>query len=105
MKKTISLILLSLFSSTLLAKQHNRIDYIGSSKAGQFLAIEEYGYEPNEHVYFVNIRVLNVWTKQYVGPKIEVMEKASRPFLLERARSKARQLSVETFQKYNINRI
>jgi len=96
-------ILFVLMTTQVMAKQHNRIDYIGSSKAGQFLALEEYGYEPNGHVYFVNIRVLNVWTKQYVGPKIEITENAARPFLLQRARAKARQLSIETFQKYNIN--
>lgn len=85
------------------ASQHNKIDTLGSSRAGQFVALEEYGYKENTHSYFVTVKILNVWTKKYVGTTVEVEEPASKPINLTQAREKARKLASDDLKKYNIS--
>jgi predicted secreted protein len=98
------LLILSLF---LLPKAFSaskqKIDVLGSSPKGQFVAVEEYGYRPGTHMYFVNIRVMNVWKKEYVGDKVQIELPASRPFVLKKARKEAFEMAQNTFKKYNIN--
>lgn len=83
--------------------QHNKIDTLGSSRAGQFVALEEYGYRENTHSYFVTIKILNVWTKKYVGSTVEVEEPALKPINLLNARAKAKKLASDDLKKFNIS--
>lgn len=100
-KITFVLFLLTSFAS--FAGQHNKIDTLGYSKAGQFVALEEYGYKKNTHSYFVNIRIINVWTKEYVGTAVEVEEPALGPLKLAEARARAKSLASGDLKRYKIS--
>jgi len=102
MLSKITLVLLLIMVSPVFGNQHNKIDTLGVSKLGQFVALEEYGYKPNTHSYFVTIRILNVWTKKYVGSTVEVEEPAHQPVSLEQAREKAKKMASENLKKFNI---
>lgn len=84
------------------ASSKQKIDVLGTSPKGQFVAVEEYGYRPGTHMYFVTIRVMNVWKKEYVGDNIQIELPASRPFVLKKARKEALDLAQNTFKKYLI---
>src|SRR5690606_6030530 len=86
---------LLLISGMVFAKEHQMIDTLGSSPKGQFVALEEYGYKSLSHTYYVKIKVMNVWRKEYVGKEILVELPAHRPMFLEKARRKARILAQE----------
>lgn len=90
------------FSALSLAGEHNRIDTLGVSGKGQFVALEEYGYKEQGHSYYVTIKIINVWTKEYVGSQVEVQEPALRPERLKRARERARSLAADDLKKFNI---
>jgi predicted secreted protein len=92
-----------LFSLQALAVNKQKIDVLGSSSKGQFVALEEYGYRPGTHMYFVIIRVMNVWKKEYVGDSIQIELPATRPYILGRARKEALELAQTTLKKYKIN--
>jgi predicted secreted protein len=79
------------------------IDTLGSSSKGQFVAIEEYGYKSQSHTYYVIIKVMNVWTKQYVGRQIEVEFPAHRPEFLVKARARARIKSQDHLRSFGIS--
>lgn len=79
-----------------------KIDVLGTSPKGQFVAVEEYGYRQGTHMYYVTIRVMNVWKKEYVGDTVQIELPASRPYVLKKARSEARELAQNTFKKYQI---
>lgn len=83
--------------------QHNKIDMLGMSKAGQFVALEEYGYKASIHSYFVTVKIINVWTKEYVGSKVEILEPAVHPTKLAEARAKARKLATKDLRFYKIS--
>lgn len=95
-------VLLIGMSTQAFAKQHNKIDTLGMSKAGQFVALEEYGYKANTHSYFVTIKIINVWTKEYVGSTVEVEEPALRPISLNQAREKAKKLASDDLKRFKI---
>lgn len=78
------------------------IDTLGSSSKGQFVALEEYGYKSQTHTYYVRVKIMNVWKKQYVGKSIEVELPAHRPVFLEKARIRARYLANEELKKFQI---
>ncbi len=99
--KIIFILLLGM-STQAFAKQHNKIDTLGMSKAGQFVALEEYGYKANTHSYFVTIKIINVWTKEYVGSTVEVEEPALRPISLNQAREKAKKLASDDLKRFKI---
>lgn len=96
-------LMLTLMLSNAYAVNKQNIDVLGTSSKGQFVAIEEYGYRPGTHMYFVSIRVMNVWKKEYVGDKVVVELPATRPYILKKARSEARELADNTFKKYKIH--
>ncbi len=100
--KILFLLILFMLPSAFAANKQ-KIDVLGTSSKGQFVAIEEYGYRPGTHMYFVTIRVRNVWKKEYVGDNIQIELPASRPYVLKKARAEALELAQNTFKKYNIN--
>lgn len=98
----ITFVLLLGFATQAFANQHNKIDTLGMSKAGQFVALEEYGYKPNTKSYFVTIKIINVWTSEYVGSTVEVETPAYKPQNLNQARLKAKRLASEDLKKFKI---
>ena len=102
MLRKITFVLFLSFATQAFANQHNKIDTLGMSKAGQFVALEEYGYKANTHSYFVTIKILNVWTKEYVGSTVEVEEPAKRPLSLNHAREKAKKLASDDLKRFKI---
>jgi predicted secreted protein len=93
--------LLSLQSS--FASRQQFFDVIGSSSKGQFVALEEYGYHPDRNVFYVQIKIMNVWKKEYVGTPtmVEVSAQGGR-IELARAREKAKLLAQEDLKKFNV---
>lgn len=103
MRKLIVFTVFVMLAISVKASEHQMIDTLGASPAGQFVALEEYGYESHDHSYYVRIKVMNVWKKQYVGKVIEVELPALRPVNLKKARQKARMLAQEELKKYQIS--
>jgi predicted secreted protein len=94
------LMLLSSFS--VLAARQQYFDVLGTSPKGQFVALEEYGFHPGRQVYYVTIRVMNVWRKIYVGRTIKVELPAEGPGGMIKAREKAKLLSVDELKKFKV---
>jgi predicted secreted protein len=101
MKIFIFLVIFSVSGAFAASKQ--KIDVLGSSGKGQFVALEEYGYKPGTHMYFVKIRIMNMWKEEYVGDSIQIELPATRPYVLKKARKEALELAQNTFKKYNIS--
>lgn len=85
------------------ASEHQMIDTLGVSGKGQYVALEEYGYKVQSHTYYVTIKVMNVWKKEYVGQRIEVEVPAHRPNFLNKARARARLMAQEHLRSYGIS--
>lgn len=79
-----------------------QIAAIGSSPKGQFVAIEEFGYNQGLRTYYSRIRFMNLWKKEYAGPVVEVEQGARHPDDLERVREKAKRSAEPHFEKFNI---
>lgn len=79
-----------------------QIAAIGSSPKGQFVAIEEFGYNQGLKTYYSRIRFMNLWKKEYAGPVVEVEQGARHPDDLERVREKAKRSAEPHFEKFNI---
>lgn len=94
--------LLLTFSTLSFGSEHQIIDTLGVSSKGQFVALEEYGYKSQNHSYYVRIKIMNVWKKEYVGKSIEVELPAHRPVFLEKARARAKFLAMEELRQYKI---
>lgn len=103
MLRKITFVLFLVLSFSSFASQHNKIDTLGYSKAGQFVALEEYGYKKATHSYFVTIRIINVWTKEYVGTAVEVEEPALSPLKLSLARARAKSLASDDLKRFKIS--
>lgn len=102
MMKFILFLFIVINSTVSFAREHQMIDTLGSSSKGQFVALEQYGYKSHSHSYYVKIQVMNVWTEEYVGQTIEVEMPAHRPFMLEKARARAKELAKDQLTKYDI---
>lgn len=100
----ITFVFLSLLNVSLaFGRTHSRIDTLGMSKAGHIVALEEYGYKADADAYYVSIKFLNVWTKEYVGSSINVELPAHKGIRLIEARKKARDLAQQDLQKFKIS--
>lgn len=85
-----------------MASEHQMIDTLGSSPKGQYVALEEYGYKTASHTFYVRIKIINVWKNKYVGKSVDVELPADRPFLLKKARSRAKFLAQEQLKRFDI---
>lgn len=103
MMMKITFVLILGFASAAFGGQHNKIDTLGVSKAGQFVALEEYGYKASSNSYFVEIKIINVWTQEYVGKVFKVEARADRPVNLDQARVKARTLASDDLRRFKIS--
>jgi len=84
------------------AKQRRMFNSLGSSPKGQYVAIEEYGFDASRGMYFSRIKLMNVWKKQYVGAAIEVERAAKLPLDLDEVRRAARIGASEQLERYQI---
>jgi predicted secreted protein len=91
-----------LCSQAALASRQQFFDVIGSSPKGQFVALEEYGYQAERKVYYVTIKIMNVWKKQFVGEPTLVEVPAKNRAELTRAREKAKVIAQEELKKFNV---
>ncbi len=103
MSKILFVLILSCLSlSEAFSREHSRIETLGVSKAGQYVALEEYAYQSSSNSYVVTVRIMNVWTQEYVGKLIKVSKIAHRPVQLEMARQEARRLAQGDLVKFKI---
>lgn len=103
MFKGFFLLLMVLGSGFAIGSEHQMIDTLGASPKGQYVALEEYGYRSLNHSYYVNIKVMNVWTKEYVGSSIKIELPAHRPHYLQKARDRAKYLAQDILTKFQIS--
>ena len=75
---------------------------LGASPKGQYVAIEEYGFNAGLGTYYSRIKLMNVWKQEYVAPVIEIEEGARRPTDLQRVRDTARERAASDMNKFNI---
>jgi predicted secreted protein len=105
MKNTIYL-LFSLFititSFRSMASEYQKIDTLGISAKGQFIALEEYGFKAAPKRYYVRVRVLNLWKKNYVGRTYQLEVPAHTPGQLDNARFKLRASVKEELRPFGI---
>jgi|GEM_PF-3999613 len=78
------------------------IHALGASSKGQFVAIEEYGYNVGLKTYYSRIKLMNVWKNEYVTPIVEVEQDARLPADLMRVREEAKARAMVHFEKFNI---
>lgn len=78
------------------------ITSLGVSPKGQYVAIEEYGYNPGLRTYYSRIRLLNLWKNTEAAPMVEVEHTARSPEDLLRAREEARSKATASMEKLNI---
>lgn len=83
--------------------EHQVIDTLGASAKGQFVALEEYGYRRDRHIFYVTIKIINVWTNEYVSPGVNVEYPAYKTDHLIEARAKARFAAQDELLKYKIS--
>jgi hypothetical protein len=102
MKIALILFCMSLFFKEVEASQHQHMNSLGTSQAGQFIALEEYGYKKQGHVYYSNIRFINVWTGDDVGTVINHELPALNKDKLQHVRQKAKDEAREQMAKYKI---
>jgi predicted secreted protein len=103
MFKWLMFIALVAFSGLSFGSEHQMIDTLGVSPKGQYVALEEYGYKSQNHTYYVKIKVINVWTKEYVGNSIDVELPAHRPNYLLKARARAKMLAHDVLKRFDIS--
>ncbi|MFA5584064.1 MAG: hypothetical protein WDA09_07605 [Bacteriovoracaceae bacterium] len=91
------------FSSSTWGIVHHKVDSLGSSAKGQFIALEEYGYRPDKKAYFVEIKILNLWKKKFVGDVIRVESPAYSDKHLKESRLKAKKLAEGQLKAFGIS--
>jgi predicted secreted protein len=99
----IILVICLMMSHLALASSRQVIDTLGISPKGQFIALEEYGYKVEKRSFYVTIKILNVWKKEYVGKPIWVEIPALRPQYLTEARAKAKLLAQDELKRFQIS--
>lgn len=97
------LVLCFILSSTASAVVHHKVDSLGSSAKGQFIALEEYGYRPDKKAYFVEIKILNLWKKKFVGDVIRVESPAYSAKHLKESRMKAKKMAENQLKEFGIS--
>lgn len=85
-----------------LGSEHQIINTLGSSSKGQFVAVEEYAYVPVRKTFRVSVRILNVWTHEFVGEKFTLELPARRPYSMNGVREKVKLMAHDELLKYKI---
>jgi predicted secreted protein len=84
------------------SKDRQIIEAIGVSPKGQFIAVEEYGFDSYEQSYFSRIKFVNVWKKKSISEMIEVRRKPIAEIDLIQIRKEAKEKALKLIEKYNI---
>lgn len=84
------------------AKTLVRVNAIGSSPRGQYVAFEEFGYKEGRKFPFSKIRVMNVWKNKYMDESVIVIGK-DKEDRLEVIRQKAKAQALKKLKKFNIS--
>lgn len=102
MKKLYILLTALFITQAAPAKTLVRVNAIGSSPRGQFVAFEEFGYKQGRKLPYSKIRVLNVWKNKYVDKPVQVIgsDDSDR---LEYVRQRAKNLADKQLKKFNIS--
>lgn len=82
------------------AKDMIKVNAIGSSPKGQFVAFEEFGLMSGSKTSFSHIRVKNVWKNEYVDGPIKVTGDKDG---LNIVRAKAKQMAKKRLEEFNIS--
>ncbi|MEE2670751.1 MAG: hypothetical protein VYA54_03530 [Bdellovibrionota bacterium] len=101
MKKLYVLLTALFVSQGVSAKTLVRINAIGASPRGQYVAFEEFGYKEGRKTPYSKIRVMNVWKNKYVEEPVQVIG-TKKEEKLEEVRKKAKDLALRKFKKFNI---
>lgn len=101
MKKLLFTLTALFIAQSVPAKTLVRINTIGSSPRGQYVAFEEFGYKEGRKFPYSKIRVMNVWKNKYVDDPIQVIGKEEEENL-HQVRKKAKDLALKKFKKFNI---
>jgi len=97
-----TLLFIYLVSTLAHSAEHMMIDTLGASPKGQFVALEEYGLKSESKKYFVQIKIMNVWTKEYVGKEV-IVEIPAMQANLVKARQKAKLMAQDQLSKFKIS--
>ncbi len=79
------------------------INALGSSPKGQYVAIEEYGYNAGLKTYYSRIKIMNVWKNHYVSEPIEIEKGARRPSDLVQVRKEVLEQASEEIARFKID--
>ncbi|MAZ50099.1 MAG: hypothetical protein CME65_16165 [Halobacteriovoraceae bacterium] len=101
MKKLLFTLTALFIAQSVPAKTLVRINTIGASPRGQYVAFEEFGYKEGRKFPYSKIRVMNVWKNKYVDDPIQVIGKKEEENL-HHVRKKAKDLALKKFKKFNI---
>lgn len=102
MKKLYILVTALFITQAVPAKTLVRINAIGSSPRGQYVAFEEFGYKEGRKFPFSKIRVMNVWKNKYVEDAVQVIGKDESD-RLQAIRQKAKAMADKKLKKFNIS--
>jgi predicted secreted protein len=91
-----------LMCATSFARDRQVINALGSSPKGQYVAIEEYGYDSHDRSYYSRIKLFNVWKKVSVEDSIEIRRKPLAATDLIQVRQEAKQKAAKILEKFNI---
>lgn len=90
---------LASYANAALGKTIVRINPLGESSKGQYIAYEEYGYLGNSSQPFVKFKIMNVWKNKYVEDFKLMGDDAQS---LEEIRKKIKSNYKTLFAKYSI---
>lgn len=105
-KGALILLVLSLLCGQVMevmAKTMMRVNALGASPKGQYVAFEEFGFLSDSKMPFARIKVMNVWKNKYVGKEINVVSDKKNQMELEQVRAQAKKLATERLKKFNIS--
>jgi predicted secreted protein len=78
-----------------------KVNHIGHSPKGQYVAFEEFGYLLG-NVPFVRVRVYNTWKNKYVTKPVRITGK-DKDSSLSKIRQEAKRLANKDLQAFNIS--
>ncbi|MBD66288.1 MAG: hypothetical protein CME62_13845 [Halobacteriovoraceae bacterium] len=102
MNKYLLLLMTFSFSLTSIQAKVINVTAIGKSAKGQFVAIEEFGYQVGNTRPYSKIRLVNMWKDKYVSGPIHILG-TEDDISLEKIRKKAFDQALIKFKKYGLN--
>lgn len=102
--KLILVVIVAIITSNAFASNRQMINALGASSKGQYVAVEEYGFNSSNGTFYSRIRLMNVWKKDARNGQIvsETTKPAHAESDLQAARDEARAKAAEKLKKFNI---